>query len=256
MDFGGGSPRRCSVSRPETKRARTGYPPTGIPMAGGLVLQPRQRVWSKAGRIVSLMALPWGLLVMALATPIWSSIAPHTVLRLGLVAVALTPAALWFVGGFMQRRGMDWFFMRAQPEIRLHHDAIELALGDGEQRRWLPWSRIGSLGVTWPQLGGTPLCDETGHTIVVIPHFLFYLKDPSGANTTLAQEVVRWRPDRYMFDEASWVPMSWGFQLRGSTTRPSKVADDATRSMRLRLTALAVAVLFAVLSFVVWLLRP
>lgn len=222
-----------------------------------VTVRPARAALSTAGRRLQLLAVPWafGLLLGGEAVlaslgvvagpdrPLW--------VRLLLVAIAITPAAVWLGHPWLGRTpSFRWLLEWPQPEARIDRDGIELVFA-GEGARRFEWDAVASLRPSQRWRGPAELVGVEGTTLAYIPESLVHPRAGWRSSRTLAEEVVGTRPDRYALSGANWAGVPDAFALRGTPAGPPNVvAADRRRSAVINVVLallLSGALLFVVL---------
>lgn len=132
--------------------------------------------------------------------PVLSGLAPSerpTALRLAIVAIGVLPVAIVLLSPLLVRLpGFDWLFARPQPLATVGDSGLELRLPQiGSQH--FAWEQVGSLKFMGRWNGGSVLRTPDGLPLATVPDELVHPKIHFRTAYTLADSVVRSRPDRY-----------------------------------------------------------
>lgn len=192
--------------------------PTSV-SASTVTVRPGRPVYTTGGRWLVWLSLPWALAALfgldAVLT--WAGLPPGTRpfgVRLALLMAALTPVAVVMLSPLMLRlRGFDWLFARPQPLAVVDRDVLRL---------WLP--RIGEVGLSWERVGSmtirgrwnatSELRSPAGEVLAIVPDELVHPKVYWRTAFTLAESVVRTRPDRYALTPGFGLGRPSSFDLR------------------------------------------
>ena len=169
-----------------------------------LVLHPSTVTLSRAGDALPVLAVPWFLGMLTVHGALYPDMGPVGT-QLVAVLVAVAPIAL-FLGSPVLGRvpGLRWLLATPQPLATLDGDEIELALPRVGVRRFR-WQQIDRLELheTWRRRWGE-LRALDGSLLAIVPCDLVYLKGTWRTAPTLAEAVVRTRPDLFVLTGAAW----------------------------------------------------
>jgi hypothetical protein len=193
------------------------------------------------------LAVPWafGLLLAGEAVLPSLGVAPGPDrplwLRLLLVAIAITPAAVWIGHPWLGRiPSFRWLLEWPQPAARIDRGGIEFVFA-GEGARRFEWDTVASLRPSERWRGPAELVGVEGTTLAYIPESLVHPRSGWRSSRTLAMEVVGARPDRYALSGTNWAGVPDAFALRG---HPVGLLDVVAANRR---RATVVIVVFALL---------
>jgi hypothetical protein len=189
---------------------------------GSVVVRPRRPMFTPLGTWLVRLSLPW-MLVSALAmdaalTAMGLPSADRPLaLRLSIVVVAIAPVAVVLFSPVLVRLpGFDWLFLRPQPLAVVDPAELTLCLPHIGERRF-NWEEIGSLRLKGAWNGGSELRSAAGQLLAEMPDEIVHPKVHWFSGDTLAESVVRARPDRFSLasDRASLGrPASFGLRDR------------------------------------------
>jgi hypothetical protein len=172
------------------------------PTEGSVVVRPRRPMFTPIGTWLVRLCLPW-LLVSALAmdaalTAMGLPSADRPLaLRLSIVVVAIAPVAVALFSPMLVRLpGFDWLFLRPQPLAVVDQTGLALRLPRIGERRF-GWAEIGSLRFKGAWNGGSELRSTAGQLLAKVPDEIVHPKVNWFSGDTLAESVVRARPDRF-----------------------------------------------------------
>jgi Bacterial PH domain len=167
-----------------------------------VVVRPRRPAWTPFGTWFVRLSLPWALVSLigmdvALS---WAGLPPAErplALRLATITVGAWPVAIVLLSPLLVRLpGFDWLFARPQPATTIDEGGLALQLPQiGRQR--FDWEQIGSLRFTGRWNEGSVLRTPDGMPLATVPDELVHPKIHVRTAYTLAESVVRSRPDRY-----------------------------------------------------------
>ena len=165
-------------------------------------VRPRRTAYTKLGTWFVRLSLPWTLVsLIGMDTLLsWSGLAPSErpiALRLAIVAIGVLPVAIVLLSPLLVRLpGFDWLFTRPQPLATVGDSGLELRLPQiGSQH--FAWEQVGSLKFIGRWNGGSVLRTPDGLPLATVPDELVHPKIYVRTAYTLAESVVRSRPDRY-----------------------------------------------------------
>jgi hypothetical protein len=165
-------------------------------------VRPRRPAWTPFGTWFVRLSLPWALvsLIGMDVTLSWAGLPPADrplALRLATITVGALPVAIVLLSPLLVRLpGFDWLFARPQPAATIDEGGLVLQLPQiGRQR--FDWEQIGNLRFMGRWNGGSVLCTPDGLPLATVPDELVHPKIHVRTAYTLAELVVRSRPDRY-----------------------------------------------------------
>jgi len=168
-----------------------------------IVVRPRSPVFRAIGTLLVRLCLPWLLLsLLALDAALTAMGLPpgerNLPVRLTIVAIGVLPAAIVLLSPLLVRLpGFDWLFLRPQPMALLDSTEVALLLPKGGERRYR-WEDIGSLKFKGRWNGGSELRGPDGELLADIPDEIVHPKPGWRSADTLAESVVKVRPDRFV----------------------------------------------------------
>jgi hypothetical protein len=220
------------------------------------VVRPRTVTLSRVGDALWWLAVPWLFVMLALSAAAQrAGLLDLVATRVVVLATGVAPLVLVFGSPLLGRLpGLRWLLVSPQPGAMLNGDGIELTLPDLGVR-WFPWREIERLELhetRWRQWG--ELRGVDGSRLANVPMNLVYLKETWLTAPTLAQAVVRMRPDLFVLTEARWGRAD-AFGRRGAGVVPIDQAEVGRAHTRRFIGVFVPLAVIGIVTLVVWLVR-
>ena len=152
--------------------------------------------------------------------------------RFATLLIAGAPFLVWATSGWLgRRRGFRWLLAWPQPLATLSTDGMELALPSMGVRRF-DWDEVASLvpNRDWRRYEPpAELRGPDGSLLARIPQSLLYPKTGWRKALTLAEWVVKARPDRYVISGDNGWGRGDAFDLRDRIAAPAALRAGKRR---------------------------
>jgi hypothetical protein len=221
-----------------------------------VVPHPRSVSLSRAGEALWWLAFPWLFGVAVVSRLVLFEYMEPVAPRILVVVVAVAPLVLYFGSPVLGRLpGLRWLLATPQPLASLDEDEIQLDLPDIGVRRFA-WREIDHLELhrTWRRRWGE-LRALDGSLLAIVPDNLVYLRETWRVVPTLAEAVVRMRPDLFVLTAADWGRPD-AFGRPGPEVVPVDVAAVARAHARLVRGVIVSLAIIGVVLVLVQVLRP
>jgi hypothetical protein len=220
------------------------------------VVRSRTVTLSRIGDALWWLAVPWLFVMLAVAYAAQrAGLLDLVATRAVVLAAGVAPLVLVFGSPLLGRLpGLRWLLATPQPGAILNEDGIELALPDVGVC-WFRWQEIDRLELhetRWRQWG--ELRGGDGSRLAIVPMNLVYLKETWLTAPTLAEAVVRMRPDLFVLTEARWGRAD-AFGRRGPAVVPIDQAEVGRAHTRRFFGLLVPLAVVGIVTLVVWLVR-
>lgn len=185
-----------------------------------IVVLPRHPAHSTVGTWFVRLSLPW-LLVSLLAIDtimMWAGLPSGQrplPIRLLIVAIGVAPVAIVLLRSRLVKvAAFRWLFIHPQPLASVRSTHLELHTPELGSRLF-DWDQVGSLRLKGAWDRGAELRSPAGELLATIPDVLVHPRIGVRTADTLAETVVKVRPDRYaLAPEASSLGRPASFDLR------------------------------------------
>lgn len=225
-------------------------------------LRPWRVTPSKAGNATAWLAFPWLFGVLFATSAALSALGlpgPYqsVLFRWVVVMIALAPGVMYTASPWLGRvPGFRWLLAVPQPLAIIDDEGIQFQLPGIGMRRFA-WQDVASLELrtfTWKQPRGE-LLGLDGSVLTTIPVNLVYLKATWFTAPTLAEMVVKARPDRYILTSAQ-LGRPDSFCLIGSAVERLDMRAAERRREWLFWALVSVMVIVGLVAVVLFYARP